>query len=112
MNCPTDDMLRAYLDAELDALEISELKNHLQACLACEARFQALSASAVRVASSSPFSMRLPSAVEGNPQIALARFKAKSAPERGAFFLLRARIFAAGATLGLLLSLQPCLLSL
>jgi hypothetical protein len=93
MNCPTDDMLRAYLDTELDALEISELKNHLQACFACEARFQALSASAVRVASKLAVLDAPPSAVEANPQIALARFKANLPPseERFSFF---ARFFA------------------
>jgi hypothetical protein len=92
MNCPTDDMLRAYLDQELDALEISELQNHLQACPACEARFQGLSASAVRVASKLAVLDASPSAVEANPQIALARFKANlpSSEERLPFF---ARIF-------------------
>jgi Putative zinc-finger len=93
MNCPSDDVLRAYLDAELGPQEISELKGHLQTCAACEARFQALSASALRVASKLALLDTPSSATEANPQIALARFKANLPPteERLPFF---ARIFA------------------
>jgi putative zinc finger protein len=76
MNCPTDDVLRAYLDAELDPPQISELKSHLQSCSACEGRFQALSASALRVASKLSSLDAPPSLSEMNPDIALARFKA------------------------------------
>jgi putative zinc finger protein len=76
MNCPTDEVLRAYFDAELDPLEISQLKNHLQACPACEARFQALSASALRVGSKLASLDSPPFATEANPQIAFARFRA------------------------------------
>jgi Putative zinc-finger len=76
MNCPTDDVLRAYLDAELDPQEISDLKHHLQNCPTCEARLQALSASALRVASKLATLDPPSSAPELNPQMALARFKA------------------------------------
>jgi hypothetical protein len=93
MNCPNDEILRAYLDAELDPPQIAELNNHLQACAACEARFQALSASALRVASKLATLDAPPSAVEANSQIALARFKANlpSAEEGLPFFT---RVFA------------------
>ncbi len=93
MNCPADDMMRAYFDAELDLLEISELKNHLEDCPDCEARFQALSASALWVASKLAVLDAPPPATEASPQIALARFKANlpSTEERLPFF---ARIFA------------------
>ena len=40
MNCPTENTLRAYVDAELNPLEISELKSHLQSCAGCQARYQ------------------------------------------------------------------------
>jgi hypothetical protein len=93
MNCPNDEVLRAYLDAELGPPQIAELKNHLQACAGCEARFQALSVSALRVASKLATLDAPPSAAEANSQIALARFKANlpSAEERLPFFT---RIFA------------------
>jgi anti-sigma factor RsiW len=93
MNCPNDEVLRAYLDAELGPPQIAELKNHLQACAACEARFQALSASVLRVASKLAALDAPPSTAEANPQIALARFKANlpSAEEHLPFFT---RIFA------------------
>jgi Putative zinc-finger len=76
MNCPSDNTLRAYVDAELNSLEISELKNHLQSCSSCQARFQAVSASALRVSSQLASLDTPPSTLEASPQIALARFKA------------------------------------
>jgi len=90
MNCPTDSTLRAYIDAELNPLEISELKNHIQTCPACQARLQAMSATALHVGSQLA-SLDVPlSASEMNPQIALARFRASlPAPEeRLPFFAL------------------------
>lgn len=93
MNCPADDRLHAYLDGELDPLGISELKNHLQTCAACQTRSQALSATALRVRAhlaslDAPLS---PASVD--PQIALGRFKANlPVPEARLPFL--ARIFS------------------
>jgi anti-sigma factor RsiW len=90
MNCPTDSTLRAYLDAELNPLEISELKDHLQSCSACQTRSRALSASALRVASQLASLDAPPSAAETNSQIALARFKANlPAPEQRVPFFAR-----------------------
>jgi hypothetical protein len=91
MNCPSDDVLRAYLDGELDAHEILELKNHLHDCPVCDARLQALSASALRVASKLAALDLPPSAAEMNPQMALARFKANLPAERVPLF---ARVFS------------------
>ena len=48
MNCPNDHVLRAYLDAELDASQIGGLKDHLSACAACEARSLITAGSAVQ----------------------------------------------------------------
>jgi Putative zinc-finger len=79
MNCPMDSTLRAYLDAELSPDDLSEVRNHLRMCPACEARLQTLSASAQRVRSQLASLDAPPSASEVNPQIALARFKAKLA---------------------------------
>jgi Putative zinc-finger len=93
MNCPADSTLRAYIDSELNPLETSELKSHLQSCSACQARFQALSAAALRVTSQLASLEAPPSAAEANPQIALARFRANlPAPDEGLPFF--ARIFA------------------
>lgn len=93
MNCPMDNTLRAYLDAELSPNDLSEVRQHLQMCPACEARLQALSATAQRVGSQLASLDAPPSASEANPQIALARFQAKLAESEQpiAFF---ARIFA------------------
>jgi Putative zinc-finger len=93
MNCPSDSMLRAYLDAELDPLEVSALNDHLQSCTACEARRQALSGAALRVASQLASLGTAGDEVEMNPQIAWARFKASlPAPEVRLPFV--SRIFA------------------
>ena len=96
MNCPTDNTLRAYLDQELNPLEFSELKNHLAACSACQARSQALSDTALRVGSQLASLDAPPSPAEADPQIALARFKANLPPpeQRLPFF---ARIFSDGS---------------
>jgi hypothetical protein len=94
MNCPTDNTLRAYIDSELDASGLADIKMHLQSCSGCQLRVEAMSASAVRVASQLSSLDARPSAAEANPQVALARFKA-SLPvdeERIPFF---ARLFAA-----------------
>jgi Putative zinc-finger len=93
MDCPNESMLRAYLDAELNAAETAELKKHLQMCPVCEARLKALSSTAQRVTSQLASLTGPPSALEANPQIALARLRAQlGAPEERVPFF--ARIFA------------------
>ena len=76
MNCPNENTLRAYVDAELNPLEISELKSHLQSCADCQARYQTLSAVALRVSSQLAALDAPPSSLEANPQLAFARFQA------------------------------------
>jgi hypothetical protein len=76
MNCPTDSMLRAYLDEQLDSVELSELKGHLQLCPSCLERCQALSTTANHVAAQLASLDSPASAAEANPQMAFARFKA------------------------------------
>ncbi len=104
MNCPTDSTLRAYLDAELNPLEIAELKKHLESCAVCEARAQSLSATALRVASELASLDAPASAAEANPHIAWARFQAnlpaleEHAPFFARLFSVRSR-FAWTATL-------------
>lgn len=94
MNCPTDSILRAYLDGELDSLELADLKTHLQSCRACQDRCEALSSTARHVATQLASLDAPPSAMEANPQIALARFRANlpsPEPPRLPFF---ARLFS------------------
>ena len=76
MNCPNENTLRAYVDAELNPLEISELKSHLQSCAECQARYQTLTAAALRVSSQLASLDAPPSSLEVNPQLAFARFQA------------------------------------
>jgi hypothetical protein len=93
MNCPTDNTLRAYLDAELDRPEASDLQDHLQSCASCQARAKSVSDSALRVSEQFATLDAPPSALETNPQIALARFKANlPSPEATVPFF--ARVFA------------------
>jgi hypothetical protein len=97
MNCPTENILRAYLDAELDSSELADLKAHLQSCPACQDRCESLSATARHVATQLALLDAPPSAMEANPQIALARFRANlpsTEPPRLPFF---ARLFSPGA---------------
>lgn len=76
MNCPTDNTLRAYLDQELNPLELSEVKNHLAVCSACQNRSDVLFATAQRVSAQFASLDASPFGAEPNAQIALARFKA------------------------------------
>ena len=93
MNCPTENTLRAYLDQELQPLELSEVNNHLAACAACQSRSQVMSAAALRVGAHLASLDAPPSALETNPQVALARFKA-NLPSPGARPPFFARIFS------------------
>ena len=76
MNCPSDSTLRAYLDQELDPLELTGLQEHLQSCSLCRERVEAISVAALRVGSQLAALDAPASALEANPQIALARFRA------------------------------------
>src|SRR5271167_3050886 len=93
MNCLTDEILRARVDEELSPAERVAVEEHLAECPACQTRNKALSAAATRVGLLLG-TLDVPVApVETNPQMALARFKARLNPpgERGPFLT---RIFA------------------
>lgn len=110
MNCPTDSTLRAYLDAELDSGELAELKIHLQSCRACQDRCEALSTTARQVATQLASLDAPPSAMEANPQIALARFRANlplPEPQRLPLF---ARLFSPNSRLVWAASLAAAIL--
>jgi Putative zinc-finger len=91
MNCPNHNVLRAYLDSELDPLELSALKEHLLSCSNCQERCQAFSSVAAFV--SSQLGSLAFSPAESNPQMAFARFKANlpDSEERPPFL---ARLFS------------------
>ena len=112
MNCPTDSALRAYLDTELDPVEFAEIKTHLQSCPPCQDRCEALSTTAQHVAAQLAALNAPPSAMEANPQIALARFRANlPSPEaqRLPFF---ARLFSPRARFAWAASLAAAVLAI
>jgi hypothetical protein len=93
MNCVSDDILRAYLDHELEPEQTTELEGHLAACPVCRARSESVSATALLV-NTHLASLNAPSsAAEANPQMALARFKANLIPSEPHLSFL-GRIFA------------------
>ncbi len=93
MNCPTDDVLRACVDEELVPEEKAAVDKHLAECPACQAKSKAVSATAARVGMLLG-SLEVPaSRAEANPQMALARFKARLEPQ-GYRVPLISRIFA------------------
>ncbi len=93
MNCPSDELMRAYLDHELDSPETSELANHVATCAACRARSETLSATALRVNTHLAALEEPASPAEANPQMALARFKANLGADATPASLLD-RVFA------------------
>jgi hypothetical protein len=94
MNCPADNILRAYFDAELDPVAVAELKAHLPSCAGCQTRLQTFSAAAQRVSWHLASLEASPSAADTDSQIALARFKANlPAPEEQQLSLF-GRIFS------------------
>ena len=93
MNCPTDEILRAREDGELAAEESSAVDKHIAECPACQSRSKAVSAAAARVGTLLGTLDVPASAAESNPQMALARFKARLNPQEERLPFL-SRIFA------------------
>ena len=77
MKCPSQGVLRAYLDQELPAQEPNEIEAHLEDCAGCRKLAHELSTLAERV-DAQLLSLDVPkTAAEENPQLALASFKAR-----------------------------------
>jgi hypothetical protein len=93
MNCPTDEILRARMDEELAPAEKAAVDQHIAECPACQSRSKAVSAAAARVGTLLGTLDVPASSSESNPQMALARFKARLNPQEERVPLL-ARIFA------------------
>lgn len=109
MNCPTENTLRAYLDMELTPAELSEVREHLDSCPACQARRETLSTTAQHVAAQLASLDTPPSPAEANPQLALARFKANlPAPEER--LPLFARLFSSRSRLAWAASLAAAVI--
>src|ERR1700737_4493691 len=77
MNCLSDGALRAYFDNELSAGERARAKLHLQNCLTCRERSDALSNIAGRVRTQLDTLEEVGSTPQENPQLALARFRSQ-----------------------------------
>jgi putative zinc finger protein len=77
MKCPSQGVLRAYLDQELPVQEPNEIEAHLEECAGCRELAHELSTLAGRV-HAQLLSLDVPqTAAEENPQLALASFKAQ-----------------------------------
>ncbi len=81
MNCPTDEILRARVDEELAPEEKAAVDQHIAECPTCQSRSKAVSAAAARVGTLLGTLDVPASAAENNPQMALARFKARLNPQ-------------------------------
>jgi anti-sigma factor RsiW len=93
MNCLSEGVLRAYLDRELHVSERAEIEAHLQNCERCRERSRAISTLAGRVDAQLLSLDVLPNAAAENPEVALARFKARhDVREEQVSFI--ARVFA------------------
>jgi hypothetical protein len=93
MNCLSEGVLRAYLDRELHVSERAEIEAHLQNCERCRERSRAISTLAGRVDAQLLSLDVLPNATAENPEVALARFKARhDVREEQVSFI--ARVFA------------------
>lgn len=94
MDCLSDDVIRSFVDRELDPADLALVEKHLSECPACQTRAAELSSAALRVNEHLGSLEDYRHAVtEENPQIALARFKANLPQDSGRvpFF---GRIFA------------------
>jgi len=93
MNCPTDEILRARVDEELAPAEGAAVDRHIAECPACQSRSKAVSGTAARVGTLLGYLDGPASSAESNPQMTLARFKARLKPQEERVSLLT-RIFA------------------
>jgi hypothetical protein len=85
MSCLSENILRAYHDGEVDAVERPEIEAHLASCAQCGERLREVAATSERV--QGQLLALDPSAAEASvdPRVALARFKALHDVDRGAY---------------------------
>ncbi|HEV2350952.1 MAG TPA: zf-HC2 domain-containing protein [Terriglobia bacterium] len=94
MNCPTDEILRAKLDGELNAAEAQEADTHLAACAGCRERALNIARQADEVRGMISALVPPPGGTLSDPGIAFARFKARERSSRQAAPPLLRRLFA------------------
>ena len=94
MTCPQDGTLRAYLDHELVDSESAGVPEHLASCAACRARIESLRAEVAETTNLLAALAAPEGAIETNPSLAYARFRARFEPSAEASPAWLARIFA------------------
>ena len=77
MNCVSENNLRAYHDAELGAVQDSEIEAHLAGCAECTKRLSEIAATAARVEKQMVSLGASSAEMKIDAQAALARFKAQ-----------------------------------
>ena len=81
MNCVSENNLRAYHDAELGAVQDSEIEAHLAGCAECTKRLSEIAATAARVEKQMVSLGASSAEMKIDAQAALARFKAQQGAE-------------------------------
>ena len=116
MNCPSDGILQARLDGELEAAELQAVNQHVVSCSTCRSRLEMMQTQAERVQGA--LATLAPSAETADAASALARFRAamdeELEPERtwlGKLFAPRLRpawgVLALVCAVAVLLSVAP-----
>ena len=82
MKCPSEGVLRAYIDQELGAAERQEFESHLENCAGCREQAAALADAAKRVEAQLLLLEPKLSGAEKTPEAALAGFKAQLDTEK------------------------------
>src|SRR5262249_1967790 len=77
MKCPSEGVLRAYIDQELETTERQEFESHLENCAGCREQAAALADAAKRVEAQLLLVEQKPSGAEKTSEAALAGFKAQ-----------------------------------
>src|SRR3984957_20776833 len=75
MNCVSENNLRAYHDAELGAVQYSEIEAHLAGCAECTKRLREIAATAARVEKQMVSLGASSAEMKFDAQAALSRFK-------------------------------------
>jgi putative zinc finger protein len=92
MNCPAENLLRAYGDGELESARASEFEQHLAQCSQCRGRLAEITSAAAHVQAQLG-SLDGAASETVDPRMALSRFKAQVADSERRVPIL-ARLFA------------------
>jgi Putative zinc-finger len=92
MNCPAENVLRAYSDGELESARASEFEQHLARCSQCRGRLAEITSAAAHVQAQLG-SLDVSGVEAVDARVALSRFKAQLADNEPRVSIL-ARLFA------------------